>query len=161
MFCRYCGAQLQEGQERCPSCGTLIEWARPAESAQPAQEAPKVTYAPQPAPVTPVYTAQGQQVVSEVTAKEATSALVWGILGLAFACTFFVSFLGIIFSAIGLSRANNFIRTYGAISGKVKTGHILSKVGLIVGIVMTVFFFIWLIVIIAAAGAAVRYGYYY
>ena len=90
--------------------------------------------------------------------RELPNVLLWGILGLSFSCTFFLSFLGIIFSAIGMSKANLYTRLTGRPVNKGgKVGRILSVVGLITGIVMTVLFIIWLIVIIAAVGYAVSY----
>ena len=64
-----------------------------------------------------------------------TKALVFGILGLAFCET---GILGLIFSIIGLSKANNYIRNYGNISNQVRIGKRLSIAGLIVSIVMIV-----------------------
>lgn len=76
---------------------------------------------------------------NNITNKDtSTKVLVFGTLGLAFACSFYLSFLGIIFSAIGMSQANNFARANGAVFGKAKVGSILAKVGLPVGIVITV-----------------------
>ena len=64
-----------------------------------------------------------------------TKALVFGILGLAFCET---GILGLIFSIIGLSKANNYIRNFGNVSNQVRIGKRLSIAGLIVSIVMIV-----------------------
>ncbi len=85
------------------------------------------------------------------TNDTSTKVLVFGILGLAFACSFYLSFLGIIFSAIGMSQANNFARENGAVFGKAKVGRILSKVGLPLGIVFTVISVIYIIVMVLLA----------
>ena len=86
---------------------------------------------------------------NNITTKDtSTKVLVFGILGLAFACSFYLSILGIIFSAIGISQANNFARANGAVFGKAKVGRILSKVGLPLGIVLTVFFIVYLISVV-------------
>ena len=64
-----------------------------------------------------------------------TKALVFAILGLAFCET---GILGLIFSIIGLSKANNYIRNFGNVSNQVRIGKRLSIAGLIVSIVMIV-----------------------
>ena len=64
-----------------------------------------------------------------------TKALVFGILGLAFCET---GILGLIFSIIGLSKANNYIRNFGNVSNQVRIGKRLSIAGLILSIVMIV-----------------------
>ena len=87
------------------------------------------------------------------------SVLVFGILGIAFACTFYLSFLGIIFGAIALSKAKQYVNSGYVLTGRAKVGKILGMVGLILGIVLTV---ILLIVIVVAIIAAASYsGSYY
>ena len=69
-----------------------------------------------------------------------TKILVFGILGLAFSCSFFLAMGGIIFSALCLSLANEYYRITGQLTGKIKVGRILSRIGLILGIVMVALF---------------------
>lgn len=78
--------------------------------------------------------------------SSSSAPLVFGILALAFACTFYLSFLGIIFGSIGQNKAAQCGYTT---SGKVKTGRILAKVGTIVGIVMTAILALVLILVVA------------
>ncbi len=78
------------------------------------------------------------------------NVLVWGILSLVFSCTFYFAFLGIIFGAIGLSKAKGYVAQGGVLAGKVKVGRILSLVGLILSIVFTVLALFAIIGIIAA-----------
>ena len=70
-------------------------------------------------------------------ALNSTPILVFGILGLAFACSFYFSFLGIIFGAIAGKKASNFVAQGGVLAGKAKVGKILGKIGLILSIVLT------------------------
>ena len=125
MYCMTCGAEIPEGSEFCIKCGAsqtdLPVPAEPAEAYPACDTAPEWTW-----PVTP------------------TNVLVWAILGLAFACTFYVSFLGIIFSAIGLKKFKTYTTSGAPYSTKVKVGGILSKVGLGVGIGLTVLFLLYL-----------------
>ena len=60
---------------------------------------------------------------------------------------------GIILGAIGRSKGKKFVQAGGTLTGAAKVGYILSLVGLILGIVMTVFWVIYLIVIIAAGAS--------
>ena len=155
MNCPNCGAPVEEGGKFCTSCGSPIA-APAAAPQQPQYTAPQPQYQqPQYAPPQYQYGApQYQQPYTAVPVRanvNANPVLTWGILGLAFACTFFVSFLGIIFSAVGRGKAKAYAAQAGQLSGKARVGSILSLVGLILGIVMTVFFIIWLIAICAIA----------
>lgn len=71
----------------------------------------------------------------------ATRTLVFGIIALALSeCGIF----GIIFGAIALSQAKKYAAANdGVLDGKAKVGRILGLIGLIVGIVMTVIWFIY------------------
>jgi predicted RNA-binding Zn-ribbon protein involved in translation (DUF1610 family) len=123
MLCEKCGSQLNDNSRFCPNCGAPIPGEEQFVTQTSTYEGPMGN----PGPV-----------------------LVWGILGLAFACSFFLSFLGIIFSVIGLKKANQFASfTGGAYSKQASIGRGLSKAGLIVGIILTVFFVIYLISLIA------------
>ncbi|MBQ7599726.1 MAG: hypothetical protein IJU57_03525 [Clostridia bacterium] len=75
--------------------------------------------------------------------------LVFGILALVLAE---LGIPGIIIGAIGRSKGKKFIQAGGTLTGASKVGYILSLIGLILGIVMTVFWIIYIIVI-AVAGA--------
>ena len=123
MFCKYCGAPLDNDAAFCTGCGAGV-----GESSRPAA---------QPAPAAPSYNLAG---------PTPTKVMVFGIIGLALCGT---GIPGIILSAIALRLANAFIRANGSVFGQAKVGRILGKVGLILGIVMTVFWAIYLIVVIA------------
>ncbi len=154
MFCKKCGYVIPESAGFCPKCGAKIDTmsqGRPAMTVnQPARQDP---FPAQPVYGTPFITPQQQQ--------EANSILIWGILGLAFSCTFFLSFLGIIFSSIAKGKVRDYIARYGVLYGKAKVGNILSTVGIPVGIVMTVLLAIYIIYIIVLAAAIGSYYYYY
>ncbi len=147
MYCKNCGAEIADGAGFCPNCG---------QSVQPETQAPET---PAYVPEQVVY---GQPEQPTVVQENLPNVLMWGIIGLAFSCSFGLSFLGIIFSAIGMSKAKLYTKLTGMPVNKGgKVGSILAKVGLIVGIVMTVVFIIWLIAIIAAAAAMSSYGFGY
>ena len=79
-----------------------------------------------------------------------SSVLTMGILSVVFASIPYLNFLGIIFGAIGKSKAASFVAAYGPTDGKVKAGSIMSKIGFIVGIILTIVFTIFIIGIIVA-----------
>jgi len=88
-----------------------------------------------------------QQQIEELN----SSILTKGILSVVFACTFFASFLGIIFGVQGRSMADSFYPTTGIpLHGKGRVGKYLSLGGFIGGIVMTGIFTFYLICIMAA-----------
>ena len=160
MFCHNCGNALEDGAKFCPNCGTpvaapVIDEAPVVE--QPVVEEPVVEQPQQPvyeAPAAPVYQ---QPVYTTPVNPElngmSKSILIFGIIGLAFSCSFYLSLLGIIFSAIGKGKVKAFLAAGGQLTGKAKVGNILAKVGLILGIVLTALFVVWLITIIVAAVA--------
>ena len=160
MNCKKCGAIIPDGGIICPYCGfdtrspgvqTLNNAQRYQEPVQaqyiPPQPAPQPQYTP---PVSPAYVTPQQQ-------SEANSVLIWGILGLAFGCTFWMSFLGIIFSAIARGKVRDYLSRYGVLYGKAKVGNILSRIGLPVAIVLTVFAVIYLIYLLMAVGTVISY----
>ena len=134
--------------------GSFTQPAQPA--AQPVYAQPQPAYAqPQPAYAQPqtVY-AQPQsasfndRVNQDVAASnDATPILALGIVALATALSFYFSVAGIICGAIGLSKANAFYGKYGMFSAKANTGRNLAKAGLIVGIVMTSLFVLFILII--------------
>ncbi|MBR6109489.1 MAG: zinc-ribbon domain-containing protein [Clostridia bacterium] len=128
MFCSNCGAQLNEGSNFCHVCG------------QAAGALIKKEKAP---------------VVNEPKGNP-TPVLVWGILGLAFALSGPISFLGIIFSCIGRGKAAEYVDRYGDESKQATVGRNLSKAGLIVGIVMTVLFVLYCLFMVGLFGYFIR-----
>ncbi len=83
--------------------------------------------------------------------SESGSILTFGILSLALGTVPFISPAGIVFGALGKSKANRFARMAGNLFGRAKVGRILAKVGFIVGIVMTAYVYFLLLVGIAAS----------
>ncbi len=138
MYCNKCGAEIAENSQFCSNCGQIIESPVKNKTAASTYKGPL---------------------------GNPTPVLVWGILGLAFACTLFLSFLGIIFSAIGLGKARSFMEFCGAGSKQATIGRNLARAGLIVGIIFTVFLVLFIILI--ASGeidfftSKPRYYYYY
>ncbi len=137
MYCSNCGAELNENARFCQSCGQAV----------PGCSKP-VVYSPERSdtakPIEPI--------------ESPTPVLVWGILGLAFAVAGPLSFLGIIFSCIGLGKAKDYIAKYGTISKQANVGRSLSKAGLIAGIVVTVIVVLYIIFMIGLFGFLVRYS---
>ncbi len=165
MNCNVCGAVLPEGAHFCSACGTpapvLPELTPEPEGpkAAPLSELPEPT-APLYAPTEPVY---AQPVYAEpalsIPQSEVDSVFNWGVAGLV--CAFLATILGIIFSAIAVSKARRIQRTYGFLPQQARTGRGLGIAGLIVSIVLTVLGLLLVLLIIAGAAYVVRNGGYY
>lgn len=174
MFCTKCGAAVEDGVKFCPNCGQPMEQVAPAPQPepqpvpqpepQPVYQQPQPVYQqPQPAyqpPQQPAYqpAAQPQQPVYQQTvyqnnvyqqpAGPQPSTLAFGILSLIFCGG---GLLGLIFGAIGRGRGK---RYPGTLTGASKAGYILSTIGMIVGIIMTIFWVVYLGIIIVGLIAA-------
>lgn len=141
MFCTNCGSQIAEGVKFCPNCGKMVESAQTASA--------------------PVY---DEPVTRPEAGKDnSTSILVLGILALAFSE---LGIPGIILGAIAKKKAGLFMAENGILYGKAKVGRILGKIGFIVGIVMTVFWVLYIGIIGTLIGSACAYSssypsYYY
>ncbi len=125
MFCKNCGSNVADGTKYCPSCGTAM-------TAGPSQ----YQFSPAPAP--------------QAAAGNPVPVLVWGIIGLAFACTFYLSILGIIFSAVGKKKAREYTAVYGTASNQARIGGKLANAGMIVGIILAILSLFVLVVLLAS-----------
>ena len=167
MLCPACGATLPEGAHFCSACGApvpVLPELTPdpeAPKAAPLSDMPEPTapmYTPvEPEPVyaQPVY-AQPAQAIPQ---NEVDSIFTWGVVGLV--CAFLFTILGIVFSAIAVSKARRMNAAYGFLPQQARTGRGLGIAGLIVGIVLTVLVLLLVFLVIAAAAYAVRTGAYY
>ena len=130
---------------------------QPQQYAQPQYQQPQ--YA-QPQYAQPQY---GAPVAEDPVERNLSkSLLVFGILGIAFGCTYYLSFLGIVFGAIALSKAKAYVNNGYVLTGRAKVGKILGLVGMILGIVLTVILLlVILFACIYAATSYSNYNYYY
>ena len=158
MFCVKCGTKLSDGSNFCGICGAPVETV--------VNEAPTIEETPvEEAPVEEVTAPDPER--ESLKAKAASDALRWGILSVVFGMEgFLVTFLGIIFATKGFKKADWFAYlNNGTLSGKAKTGRILSKVGLILSIVMTVVWAFYILYFVFTAilmeGGAPSVDFYY
>ncbi len=114
MYCRNCGAHVEDDAAFCSACG----------AAQPRTEN-TYTYA-EPVPETD----------SEAKKSASIGVLVWGILGLFFALNF--SLLGLIFSCVAKKKVAEYERTFGEAKDIAGIGKGLAIAGFIVGLVLTI-----------------------
>ena len=78
----------------------------------------------------------------------ASKILTFAIMGLAFGASYYLSFLGLIFSIISRVKLSKYIKIYNATEGKATVGKHLSLVGLIVSIVLLATLFLDIITFI-------------
>ena len=131
MFCTKCGRELDENESVCPVCGTVNGGETAA--------APTVEYGYD------AVNAANEQMKSEMAGQ----ALKWGIISLAFSASGCLPLLGFIFSFIAKSKALAYEQTFGVLEGKARVGRILGKVGFGVGLGMTIYMGLALLVSIA------------
>ncbi len=112
MYCKKCGAQVFENTRFCPNCNMVIYGEEQNITETSTYEGPMGSPAP---------------------------TLIWGILGLAFSVTFWLSVLGLIFSIIGINKSKRFLNfTGGAENTRVTVGRCFSIAGIIVSCAMIV-----------------------
>ena len=138
MNCQYCGANV-DGKAFCPQCGARVQ-----------------------APAQPSYNYNGGYNQPAAPQGNPTNVLVFGILGLALSG---LGIVGLIFSIIGLKKANNYIATYGNISNQVRIGRRLAIAGLVVSIICTIIYVLIFVAAIVAGtssgNSSIRYSYSY
>ena len=78
------------------------------------------------------------------------SVLGFGITAAVLASSFYFSLLGFIFGLIGAAKAKKFYNLTGVLTPKAKVGRILSRVGLWLGLALSVFLLIYILIIVAA-----------
>jgi len=140
MNCQNCGANV-DGKAFCPQCGAQVQ----------ASAQPNYNY----------NTGYNQPAAPQ---GNPTNVLVFGILGLALSG---LGIVGLIFSIIGLKKANNYIATYGNISNQVRIGRRLAIAGLVVSIICTIIYVLIFVAAIVAGTSGgnnsnvIRYSYSY
>lgn len=162
-FCKNCGSELKEGARFCEQCGTPVQQA-PQAPEQPAYNYQQSTYNYQEQPAynyqQPAYNYQQQPeqpAPAPAQSGDAKGAMIMSIIGLALSE---LGIPGIILCAIAKGKVKK-AEAAGATGGMVKVGKILSKIGMIVSIVMTVIWAIYFFAIVGlAASGALDYIYY-
>ena len=140
MFCKNCGMQLPNNAAFCANCGTQVD----AQPAYQSYQQPNYSYQQQ--AYTPNY--QPAPTASDPYLEDlAGSILGKGIAGLILG---FMGLPGIIVSSIAMKQTAEFVSRTGSLYGKAKVGRRLAKPGLIVGIVMTAFYTLYAILLMAA-----------
>ena len=144
MFCKHCGAPIDNDSVYCTACGAGVGETR----------------------ATPVTPAAPSPLSYNQAGPSPTKVMVFGIIGLALSSA---GIPGIVLSLIALKLAGEFVHYNGSLYGQAKVGRILGKVGSIVSIVMTVvwaFYIVFVIMMIVGGSAACvssgyNYHYYY
>lgn len=128
MYCKNCGAKIDDNARFCSDCGH--EQIRVQEDINFSSD----------------FEAAKDQLSSQI--------LTWGILSLAFSCTFILSLLGLIFSFVAKGKVKTYVRQFGPVEYRSRVGRDLSTAGLIVGLILSIlcalYLFALLMIIVAA-----------
>ena len=133
MFCKYCGNQLVENAFFCSVCGSPVQDTLPV----------------------PATVSDGTADKQDL--EDQNSVLINGILALALAASTPVSFIGIIFGIIARRKAGEYISRKGHSPARISVGKGLGKAGIIAGIAMSVFWFLYFILFVVIWGANFYY----
>ena len=126
MICKNCGAQMDDNAIFCSACGH--EYVH-----EPVKE---------PTNIDTAYQAAKDRLSNQI--------LTWGILSIAFASTFWLSLIGLIFSFVTKSKVKQYTTHIGPVSYKSKVGRDLGKAGFIVGLIFTILSALYFSLIIVA-----------
>ncbi|MBQ6263423.1 MAG: zinc ribbon domain-containing protein [Clostridia bacterium] len=141
MFCNKCGANIPDDSAFCPNCGAT---------------AVTVPAGTDPNRVVPTVEPYAKTV--DPREREASkSVLTYGIIALAFSCTFWLSFVGIIFAFIARSKVKAYESEFGPATGKTKVGKIFSIVSIPLSIALTVFFVLYILFIVGMITFAITH----
>ena len=141
MFCKHCGTQIEDSAKFCPTCGKIVE-----REEYVAAEAPAPNYFENPTPDYFETPAPAYFENSRPAEKESGGGILGcAIVGLAFACTWILSFLGIIFSCIAKAKINSYVMRNGELDAPGKVGKGISTAGVIVSIIMTVLLVLYIV----------------
>ena len=125
MFCKFCGNELPEGANFCTKCGKVVSHEDISAASVNAPVTTEYEYVPYEEPRDTERDSKGG------------SILKFAILGLAFACSFYLSFLGLVFSIIARVKVRRYVSLYNETQGRATVGRHLSVAALAVSIVLT------------------------
>ena len=126
MFCKYCGNELPDGTTFCPKCGSDDT---PVTTEKSDTEIKNDT----------TFECVLETVPKDVTKDSlASKILAFAIIGLAFACSLYLSFVGVVFSLISRSKLKKYIKNYGDTEGKATVGKHLGLVAMIVSFALSI-----------------------
>ena len=131
MFCSHCGSEIENGARFCQNCGA---------SADATQNEEKMSY--EPIDLTDTLAEKAKDEAAGSALGTGIAAIIFGLIA---TC---LNFIGIILGAIGIGKANAIEAQFGELPPKARVGKILSTVGLISGILMTIFWFFYIIFIV-------------
>ena len=158
MFCKNCGTQVEDGKAFCPNCGASLASAPAPEATysnesyqQPAYEQPAYQQPAyqQPAYQQPAYQSAPSYGAQGGEAPDASSLMTKGIVGAAL-CE--IGIPGIVLGNIAMKGVQQRRSEGYEYTGKLKAAYICGKVAKIVGIIMTIFWALYFLIIVLIIG---------
>lgn len=151
MFCKYCGNELTDDAKFCSKCGKIVETAEETKDDffQDAND----------------YTVERQYSPVEEKKKEdlGRKILVYAILGLAFASTWALSILGVIFAGKAKKKIAEYIALYGETEGVASVGKALNIPAMIISWISfgALLLYISVIIFLVCLGLTSEFSDYY
>lgn len=134
MFCKNCGAQMEDNARFCSACGHEHSPESPENVKEPINLDPTF---------------------EEAKRRAANQILTWGIVSIAMVNTCWLALLGFIFSFVVKSKVKTYERFFGPVSHQAKVGRDLGKAGFIAGLILSILVTIYFFFIIVAAIAEI------
>ena len=135
MYCKNCGTQMNDNAAFCPACGAKAAGVEQNDYQNNyyAESYQYDNYQPDYYQQDPYQVQHYDPAATPEAERYASKSLTFGILSLVFG-----GILGIIFAGIARNNAVFYQEQIGELAGKVKVGHTLGTVGLILSIISTV-----------------------
>lgn len=130
MLCKNCGNEIADGAKFCASCGAI------AESESQAYDHVAIND----------FISDDEKVER---AECSNKILIFGILSVAFSCTFWLGIVGWILGSMCKKKVKEYEARFGPVSGKARVGKYLGTGGKIAGMVFTIIEAVYALIYVA------------
>ena len=133
MFCKHCGFELPENSNFCPKCGKVNDTNNQEPLNDNKNEVPEINMFSD----FSIYEENKKQLSGKILKN--------AIMGLAFALSFYLSPIGLVFSIISRSLLRKYKSSYPSTDAKAGVGNGIGIAGLVLSIIFTVLLAIYVL----------------